>query len=378
MVRWKLLGLAVVMMVQLVGFTVVTSPVVADGPATPSPAAPGRNCYRIPTNEKIVALTFDDWCSSSSLESVLATLEATGVDATFFPNGEWVTLYPNLARSIIAAGHDIGSHSYSHPVLTDLRSADIRSEIQRTENALAAVGAKDPAPLFRTPYGAWNWRLLSILRSEGYANVLWTCDGTDYAHGRTAPQVVKAIVRRLRPGAIILMHVESQPTVAALPELIRQVKAQGYRFVNLSEALFPPEQRMPRYQQTSPLLTYLGDWSVWSSPSESGGSLYGTRSRGAAVRASFTGCTFELIAATGPNYGKALVAIDNGEAQEVDLYSPTYLHRISVFKVTDLADTVHTALISCSGTRNKASNGSYIDVDALRVAGALLQAPSPH
>jgi peptidoglycan/xylan/chitin deacetylase (PgdA/CDA1 family) len=373
--RWKLLGLAMVLMVQLIGFAAVTPPVAAEGPATPTKVVPGRNCYRIPTGQKVVALTFDDWCSEPKLKSVLATLKAAGVDATFFPNGEWVALYPDLARSIIAAGYDIGSHSYSHPVLPDLRTADMRSEIQKTEEALAAVGAKDPAPLFRTPYGAWNPRLLRVLRSEGYVNILWTCDGSDYIPGRTAPQVVNAIVSRLRPGAIILMHVESEPTPVALPELIRQIKARGYRFVNLSEALFSPQQRMPRYQQTSPLLTYSGDWSEWSSPSESGGSLHYTRSEGAAVTASFTGTTFELLAVTGPNYGKALVAIDGGKAQEVDLYSPAYLHRCSVFKITDLADTVHTALISCSGAKNIASSGSYIDIDALRVAGALLQAP---
>jgi hypothetical protein len=217
--------------------------------------------------------------------------------------------------------------------------------------------------------------LLSILRSEGYANILWTCDGSDYVRDRTAPEVVNAIVRRLRPGAIILMHVESRPTAAALPELIREVKAQGYRFVNLSEALFPPEQRMPRYQETSSLLTYGGDWTEWSSPAESGGSLHCTKSQGATARTSFTGSTFELIAATGPNYGKALVTIDGGGARVVDLYSPAYQHRCSVLKVTGLAGTVHTALVSCSGTKNPASSGGYIDIDAVRVTGALLPTP---
>jgi peptidoglycan/xylan/chitin deacetylase (PgdA/CDA1 family) len=336
--------------------------------------APGRNVYRIPTSEKVCALTFDDWYIPGNLKSILATLKANGVTATFFPTGECEASDPALVRSIMDAGCTIGNHSYSHPAMTKLSTAQIRSEIQMTEEASAKAGAPDPVPLFRTPYGSWNGRVRSVLASEGYVNVLWSATAGDTAPGGRLPSTaVKLIMGELKPGSIILMHASQWSSSQCLPELIRQIEARGYRIVDLAGALFPPEQRIPRYQQTSPLLSYSGEWTTLASPFESGGSMCRTGSQGATVTASFTGTTFEWFALTGPDYGKAMVTIDGGSAAEVDLYSSSYLHRRSVFNATGLADGTHTAIIAHAGTKNSASTGYYIDIDALRVSGELFQ-----
>jgi peptidoglycan/xylan/chitin deacetylase (PgdA/CDA1 family) len=214
----------------------------------------GANCFRIPTEEKVVALTFDDSYNQAHLKSVLATLKAAGVPAFFFLSGQIAQYKPEAARLIIAAGYPIGSHAFSHPWLTRLSNAAIRREIDKTEAALVAVGAGDPKPLFRTPYGAFNSRVLSVLGGRGYANIMWTCDGEDWRAGRTASQVTRTILGQLQPGAIILMHPDSGPTPAALPELIRQIKARGYRFVDLREALTPVDLS----ERTTPYVTIRG------------------------------------------------------------------------------------------------------------------------
>jgi N-acetylmuramoyl-L-alanine amidase len=131
------------------------------------------------------------------------------------------------------------------------------------------------------------------------------------------------------------------------------------------------------YQQGDPKLTYLGSWSNWSSPSVSGGSLCVTVAKGAAVVVTFTGTSFELLASTAPNFGKASVFVDGSSAGYVDLYSSGYLHKRSVFAVKGLADGNHTVTISCSGTKNSASSGCYINIDALKILGTLVQAPRP-
>jgi hypothetical protein len=122
-------------------------------------------------------------------------------------------------------------------------------------------------------------------------------------------------------------------------------------------------------QQSDPRITYLGDWSYWSSSAESGGSLYYTSKTGAAALVSFSGTTFELLAAKGPNYGEVSISIDGEPPVYRDLYDPSSLHRQSVFARTDLSDTTHTATILC--------DGAAINIDAVRVLGSLSQAAAP-
>lgn len=338
------------------------------------PITPGRNIRHLPTEEKVCALTFDDWYVPAYLESILATLKAAGVTATFFPTGACVANDPALARSIAAAGCFVGSHTYSHPVMTHLTAAQVLSQIQRTEEASAEAGLPDPVPLFRAPYGNWNGRVYRVLRSEGYVDVLWSASAGDTARGGRLPSTaVKLIMRELKPGAIILQHASEPSSAECLPELLRQLKAQGYRVVDLATALFPSQQRTFRYEETSPLLRYLGGWTQSWSPTDTGGGLRRTRNQGASVTALFTGTVFEWVGLTGPDCGKASVIIDGGPAREVDLYSPTYRHRSVLLYVTGLADTFHTATITCEGAKNGASGGYYIDLDALWVTGSLSQ-----
>jgi peptidoglycan/xylan/chitin deacetylase (PgdA/CDA1 family) len=373
----KLTRVATFLLAEAVVFAILAWPGATQVQAAATSIPLGRNCYRIPTTEKVVALTFDDWWSEPYLTSILTTLKAAGVKATFFTTGVCVQSYPALAQVIIADGHDLGSHSYTHAWLPSLTSAELVSQIQRDQEAHSSAGAKDPVPLFRVPYGQWDSTVLSVLRSEGYADILWSCNSQDVNPGETAAEVVKTVLGDIQPGAIILMHAVAGPTPAALPEIIRQLKARGYGFVTLGAALFTPEQLTPRYQQSSPLLTYLGNWSTRSSASALGGSLYGAATKGAEVLVSFSGTSLELLAGTGPSYGRASLSIDGGPAVYPDLYGPSYVDRRSVFKITGLADTAHTAIISYSGTKNAASSGYSINIDALKVAGTLTQAPMP-
>jgi hypothetical protein len=119
---------------------------------------------------------------------------------------------------------------------------------------------------------------------------------------------------------------------------------------------------------------YQGSWSRQASALESGGSVSRADSEGATVIASFTGTTLELLARTGPDCGKASVIIDGGTPQEVDLYSATERHRVSIFATSSLSDATHTALITRIAAKNAASTGYSINLDALRVTGTLSQA----
>ena len=202
-----------------------------------SSGKPAKNYTKLPTKDKVVALTFDAAYDPAPLKDILAALKAADVQATFFLTGGFVRDFPKWTQEIIAGGYPIGNHSYSHPDFTTISAKAKRDQIEKTAAALVKLGAADPTPLFRAPYGALNKQVLSVLGSEGYVSVFWTIDTLDWKPERTTAQIKATVLGKLQPGAIVLMHVGSKQEAQVLPEIIAEIKARGYRFVNLREAL---------------------------------------------------------------------------------------------------------------------------------------------
>jgi peptidoglycan/xylan/chitin deacetylase (PgdA/CDA1 family) len=224
----------------------------ATSPAT-SPAAPGtrpvtgllagKDWTVIPTSRRVVALTFDAGANADAVPSILATLRREGVPATFFLTGNFVRDFPAAARSIAAAGFRIGDHTVSHPYLTRLSDATVRQEILGAARQITAVTSKNPAPLFRFPFGDADARTIAIANQAGYVPVRWTVDtlGWEGTAGHiTATVVASRVLGAARPGEIVLMHVGSNPDdhttldADALPQVISGLRAQGYSFVTLN------------------------------------------------------------------------------------------------------------------------------------------------
>jgi peptidoglycan/xylan/chitin deacetylase (PgdA/CDA1 family) len=204
-------------------------------PATIPPA--GTEFTRLPGDEKRVALTFDGAYSATALDSILATLNREGVPATFFFTGWFALNNHEAVASVVANGFPIGSHSYNHPDFTDLTTEEIQSQLDRTETMLMDAGAPDPRPLFRFPYGARDAASLTAVAQEGYYSIYWTIDTLDWREDRTVQQIRDSVQARLRPGAIILMHVGGPRTAEALPLVISDLRNQGYSFVDIPTAL---------------------------------------------------------------------------------------------------------------------------------------------
>lgn len=224
-----------------------TAPPTSDPGATPSPAPSwppldGAEWTNLPSAAgKVVALTFDAGANGDAVPSILATLEATHAPGTFFLTGQWVTAYPELS-SAISARHAVGNHSLSHPDLTQLTDDAVVAEVLEAQEAITDGTDDDPRPWFRFPYGARDTRTLGLVGSLGYRSVGWTVDtlGWQGTSGGSSPTlVVDRVVGSLRPGAIVLMHVGSNPVdgstldADALPEVIERVRAAGYTLVDL-------------------------------------------------------------------------------------------------------------------------------------------------
>lgn len=202
----------------------------------------GLDIERLATARPVVALTFDAGANDAGLASILSTLAAERVPATFFLTGTWAQANPAKVAQIAAAGQRIGNHSMTHPDMTGLSDAQIGAELARAQTAILAGGA-DPRPLFRFPLGARNARTIAAVNASGYAAVRWTVDtlGWQGTMGGTrgAGFVAQRVMAALVPGEIVLMHVGSNPQdgstldADALPSIISQLRAAGYGFTTL-------------------------------------------------------------------------------------------------------------------------------------------------
>ena len=202
----------------------------------------GQDWTVIPTSRRVVALTFDAGASADGVGSIVATLRRAGVPATFFLTGNFVRDFPAAARSIAAAGFRIGDHTVTHPHLTQLGDAAVRQEILGGASQITAVTGRNPAPLFRFPYGDADARTIAIANKAGYVPVRWTVDtlGWEGTAGHiTAAVVASRVLAAARPGEIVLMHVGSNPDdhttfdADALPTVISELRARGYSFVTM-------------------------------------------------------------------------------------------------------------------------------------------------
>jgi peptidoglycan/xylan/chitin deacetylase (PgdA/CDA1 family) len=180
-----------------------------------------------------VALTFDDGPNPRATPAILGELTRAGVKATFFVIGRQAERYPDLVRREVAAGMTIGDHTWDHQRLTGRPAAFVTGELARVRNLLARFGVH--VALFRPPYDQYSPKTVSLASSLSMRTVLWTVDPADYTNPGT-DAIVRRVLTRVRPGVIILLHDgggKRNQTVAALPTLIKSLRARGYSFDGL-------------------------------------------------------------------------------------------------------------------------------------------------
>ena len=207
---------------------------------TPKPAGlpaslAGAEWTRLPTTDKVVALTFDAGGNNAGVAPILKALAAAGVPATFFLTGKWTEVYPNDARTI-ASSYPIGNHTYDHPHLTGLSDAQVANEVTHAQSVIVATTHHDPRPLFRFPYGSTDARTLADIHRLGYGGIRWTVDTLGWegkSLGQSTTTVIQRVLNGLRPGEIVLMHVGaandgSTLDANALPALISALRSRGY------------------------------------------------------------------------------------------------------------------------------------------------------
>ncbi|MET9212234.1 MULTISPECIES: polysaccharide deacetylase family protein [unclassified Nocardia] len=195
----------------------------------------GRLVDRVDTDEKLVALTFDDGPTERTPE-ILRTLAELRVPATFYLIGDNLAAHPEYGAAIAAAGHEIGNHSYSHRRMVLISGDTVRAEIERTDAEIRRTGYQGPIT-FRPPYGKKLWALPSYLAEHDRTTVTWDVE-PDSAGGATRAAIVDDTLAQTKPGSIVLLHVmHGRESAAALPEIVAGLRARGYDFTTVSDLL---------------------------------------------------------------------------------------------------------------------------------------------
>lgn len=200
------------------------------------PNTAGITFTRVPMEGKFVALTFDDGPHSQNTPRLLDLLAARNVKATFYVIGRNVDLHPGIVRRTVAEGHEMGNHSQTHRLLSQLSDADVFSEMQRCEDAIGRASGVRPRTM-RPPYGGLTQRQRQLVHNQfGYPTILWNVDPLDWK--RPGPSVVaQRMISGANPGAILLAHDLHSQTVDAMPQTVDTLLRQGYKFVTVSQLI---------------------------------------------------------------------------------------------------------------------------------------------
>src|SRR6266480_1137793 len=183
-----------------------------------------------------IAMTFDDGPHATNTPKLLEMAAKRHIKLTFFVLGECVEQSPDVLRREVAEGHEIGNHSWSHPNLAKLSDADVRSQLQRTEDIIVKTAGIKPK-LMRPPYGELTKRQRILVNHEfGYKVILWDVDPLDWKQPGS-DVVAQRIIAGARPGSIILSHDIHPPTIAAMPQVFDALLAKVFKFVTVSELL---------------------------------------------------------------------------------------------------------------------------------------------
>lgn len=215
----------------------------------------GDIVWEVPTEDKYIALTFDDGPDHRQTMQILEVLDQYNAKATFFVVGERVEKYPEILQMQLNRGHEIGNHSYRHPSFRGLAKSKMHDELNKTQEAIfQATGYK--ASIFRPPGGFYNETIINVSKQNDLKLILWSWhqDTKDWTSPGVA-KIVRNVIKNVRSGNIILMHdyvANSTQTIEALKLILPELKKQGYSFVTVSDLLahkVEPEYRLKKVIQ---------------------------------------------------------------------------------------------------------------------------------
>jgi len=218
----------------------------------------GKTFTGLPPGSRRTALTYDDGPNDPHTLRLLEVLAKHSVHATFFLIGRYVQQRPEIARQIVQAGHIVGNHTFTHPLLTFKSETEIMQQLSECSAALQdAIGRH--STLFRPPFGGRRPAVLRVACELGLDPVMWNVTGYDW-NAPPAAAIERKVVSQIRGGNVILLHdgghkqmgADRSQTVLATDHLITRYKSEGYEFVTIPQMM---KQSPTSHQQSSKALS---------------------------------------------------------------------------------------------------------------------------
>ncbi len=205
----------------------------------------GKNIVRLNTHQRIVALTYDDGPNPPYTERLLDVLAKHNVKATFFMIGKRIERHPETVNRVIAEGHQIGNHTYSHPLLGFLPPFYVQRQIERTDDLLRQHGISENS-VFRAPMLTRFLPVAYVLAKLDRTHIscdVWSWDWTTQNPDKITETVLKKTLSSTAAGSIIVLHdgkaenknANRSGTIEATDRIITALKRDGYQFVRLSD-----------------------------------------------------------------------------------------------------------------------------------------------
>lgn len=193
--------------------------------------------YAVDTNEKVIYLTFDNGYENGYTPSILDTLKANDVQATFFVTKPYIEKNIELAKRMKEEGHIVGNHSVSHKRMHELTDEKVKEEIEETARYFEEVTGYKMDSFFRPPEGEYSERTLYLTRKLGYRTIFWSMAYADWNvnEQKGKEYAYNHVMDNYHPGMIPLLHAVSSSNTEALDDIIKSLKKEGYRFGNLYE-----------------------------------------------------------------------------------------------------------------------------------------------
>jgi peptidoglycan-N-acetylglucosamine deacetylase len=227
----------------LTAATVATASAMGYQSMAPSGQWFGHTFTGLARGSKQLALTYDDGPNDPHTQRLLDVLARHNVRATFFMIGRYVRQRPDIVRELVRAGHEVGNHTFTHPLLIFKSAQEVRSEVEQCDKALTDAVGEHPN-LFRPPFGGRRPAVLRIARRMGLEPIMWNVTGYDWNVSAAEP-IEHKVASQVRGGNVILLHdgghrefgANRSYTVTATDRLISRYKSEGYEFVTIPQMM---------------------------------------------------------------------------------------------------------------------------------------------
>lgn len=189
------------------------------------------------TGTKVVAITVNvDW-GEEFIPAMLEEFKKSNAQVSFFVTGKWAEKNPELLKQMVQAGHSIQNHGYRHCHFNQLSPGEVGSEIKKAEEIISKITGQ-PTTFFASPYGEYNPQLVRAVNGLNYKYIMWSVDTIDWQRPNPAT-IVKRVSNKVHNDAIILMH-PTEPTVKALPDMLKYLQEQKYQMITINKITAGP------------------------------------------------------------------------------------------------------------------------------------------